>query len=344
LLNLSSGIIGAARCEGARVLFTLHDYWLSCPRDGLRMRENLALCATIDHKVCGACLTTSPYLVPSLQRGLGSAARGAGLGRHLHRLHDAAPHATEKLLGILKRTSPSDAARLHEGMDRRAAELRRRLEGVDLFLAPTTFVRDRIVEWGVAADKVRVMPLGAVQGPLHPRRAGARRRFGFVGTLAPHKGVHVLLEAFRALEGDDLTLDLHGSRSVHPSYVASLERAAAGDPRIRFRGAFAEGEQPSVLAGLDALVLPSIWWENSPLTVLEAMAAGVAVVASRSGGVPEVVPEGMGLLVPPGDAAALRSALADVAAGRKLGDARPAVALKTVAEGAAELEALYREK
>jgi glycosyltransferase involved in cell wall biosynthesis len=342
LLNLSVGVMAAARRAGATTLLTLHDYWLSCPRDGLRMRADGALCATMDHGVCAACLADSPYLVPPLQRGLSAAARAAGLGRKLHALHALAPHAVEKGLTLARRISPAPAAALAEGMDRRAERLRGLASDVDLFLAPTAFARDRAVEFGLDPARVTVRRLGAVPGPLRPRPAKARRRVAFVGTLAPHKGVDVLIQAFRALDGADLTLDLHGSLTTHPAHVAALRRAAEGDPRIRFRGPFAEGEQERALSAMDVLVLPSVWWENSPLTVLEALAAGIPVVASEIGGLPEIVAHGdTGLLVRPSDPDALRRAIQDVTEGRRLAGAREPVALPTAADGARELEGLY---
>jgi glycosyltransferase involved in cell wall biosynthesis len=340
LLNLSSGLLGAARASGARIVFTLHDYWLSCPRDGLRMREDLSICTTMDHGVCATCMAGSPYLVPPLQRGLAGAVRRAGLGRHLHRLHDLAPRMTETALGWLRRASPAPST-LAAGMDRRAATLRRAAENVDLFLAPTSFMRDRAIDFGVPAEKVRLFPYGVLRQPPRGRRAGARRRFGFVGTLAPHKGAHVLVGAFRGVADPDLTLDLHGSLTVQPSYVAALRRAAAGDERIHFHGFFGEGEQDRVFGSLDALVVPSVWWENSPIVVIEALAAGLAVIASRTGGVPELIPEGAGLLVPPGDPAALREAIALVGSGARLAEAQAPVPQKTTNDEARELEALY---
>jgi glycosyltransferase involved in cell wall biosynthesis len=84
-----------------------------------------------------------------------------------------------------------------------------------------------------------------------------------------------------------------------------------------------------------------LWWENSPLAVLEALAAGVPVVASRTGGVPEVLPETAGLLVPPGDVGALRAALGAVLDGRSLAGPLAALPLKTAREGAGELATLY---
>lgn len=342
LLNLSAGIVAEGRRSGARVVLTLHDYWLSCPRDGLRMRADLGLCASMDHGVCAGCLRDSPYLVPPLQRRLGAAARRAGLGAQLHRLHAAAPRAVERTLLWLRRGAGEGPQRLAEAMDRRALRLRAALEGVDSFLAPTEFVRARAIEFGIPPDRIHHWPLGAVPGPARPRRAGPRRRLGFVGTVSPHKGVHVLVQAFGGLDDPGLTLDVHGSLTVHPSYAEDLRRRSSSDPRIRFHGAFAEGEQPRILAALDLLVLPSLWWENSPLSVLEALAAGLPVVASDTGGVPELIAgTGWGLLVPPGDVAALREALAAVAEGRCLSETSAPFSLKTVAQGAGELQELY---
>lgn len=341
LLNLSADLLRQARLAGAGVLMTLHDHWLSCPRDGLRMRADLTLCEAMDHAVCAVCLRGSPYLSAPVQTGLLDAARRVGLGRHLHRLQALAPRTVESGLKLLRGLTPSRED-LAAAMDRRAARLLEAASQAELVIAPTLFVRERALEFGLPAERVRLVSLGAVPGPGRPRPAGPRRRFGFIGTLAPHKGVHVLVEAFRGLEDPQVSLDLFGSASTHPSYASALRRAASGDPRIRFRGAFPEGDQDRVLAGLDALVLPSIWWETTGLVLLEALAAGVPVVASDTGGVPEVVAhQATGLLVPPRDVPALRSALGDLASGRALPGGLPPLPVKTVEEGARELEELY---
>jgi glycosyltransferase involved in cell wall biosynthesis len=227
-------------------------------------------------------------------------------------------------------------------MDLRASRLRAALDGVDLVLAPTSFAGGRAIEFGVPAARVRPCSYGVVEPPTLERPQGPRRRVGYVGTLAPHKGVHVLVEAFRGLPGAELRLDIHGSLAVQPGYAAALQRAAFGDGRIRFRGPFAEGLQAERLAELDVLVVPSLWWENSPLTLLEALARGVPVIASATGGVPEMFEDGVaGLLFPPGDVAALRRHIDDVTRGRRLAERLPALPLKTVAEGARELVGLY---
>jgi glycosyltransferase involved in cell wall biosynthesis len=341
LLNLSTGLFTAAASRRAPVFLTLHDYWLSCPRDGLRMQANGTLCATVDHRICASCLSASPYLPPPLQRGASRALRAAGLGGLLHRAHRTLPRASATALTALRRVWPSRAAGLESSLDDRDGHLRDRLRQAHTILAPTRFAADRAVEWGVAAERVRVLSLGAVTRPARPRSAGPRRRLGYLGTLAPHKGVHVLLEAVRGVSRHDWTLDIIGNPRTDPAYAARLRSLAGDDSRVRFRGVVHPETQEDLWRGLDVLVVPSLWWENSPLAVLEALAAGIPVVASRTGGVPEIVPPDAGVLVAPGDVASLRAALDDVLAGRALSGPLDPLPLKTAREGAVELAALY---
>jgi glycosyltransferase involved in cell wall biosynthesis len=235
--------------------------------------------------------------------------------------------------------SPDRAEERRLDLDRRALALRALAGAIDLAVAPTRFAGARAVEFGVPAERVRTVRHG-VDLPWS-RREGPRRRFGYVGGLADHKGVHVLLEAFRRLRSPDLVLSIHGDPSVHPEYAARLWRCAAGDPRIRFLGRFPEGEQERVMSGLDVVVVPSLWWENSPFTLLEARASGAWVVASRTGGVPEILPPGAGRLVSPGDVTELAAALEEAASvpGPVLSGPPP----RTLADEAAELEGLYLE-
>ncbi len=342
LLNLSTGLFDAASALDVPVVLTLHDYWLSCPRDGLRRRADGTICVEVDHRVCAACLAAdSPYLVSPIQRAASQAARVAGLGRALHLVRARAPRLSAWMMSAARRLRPARAGGLGRALDARATHLRARARAADAILAPTRFAAERALEWGVPAGRVRVMSLGVVEGPARARLAGRRRRFGFVGTVAPHKGVHVLIEAVRGLAGQEVTLDVIGNADLDPAYAASLRRLARGDARIRFLRSVPADEQERIWSSLDLLVLPSLWWENSPLTVLEALASGVPVVASRIGGVPELLPEAAGVLVPPGDVAALREALRDVLDGRLLADPLGPLPLKTAVEGARELTALY---
>lgn len=199
----------------------------------------------------------------------------------------------------------------------RRAHLLALLENVDAFLAPSRFLRDRFVEWGIAAERIALLPNAVAPAPRAPERPRARRdRFAFFGNIAAHKGALVLLEAAALLReaGAELSLALHGGLT-HPepafaeAFAAGL---AAARPLARHLGAYAPAEVGRRMAEADWIVLPSVWPENAPLVALEARAAGRPVICSDIGGLPELVPDG--IHVPPGDAAALAETMIAAAA------------------------------
>ena len=97
---------------------------------------------------------------------------------------------------------------------------------------------------------------------------------GFVGTVAAHKGIDILLDAFATLEGASLAV--HGEAA--PQYLA-----LAGARNVRFIGEMSEAEKPKAFEETDVLIVPSIWFENHPLAMAEAFPFGVPVIASDIG-------------------------------------------------------------
>ena len=134
-------------------------------------------------------------------------------------------------------------------------------------------------------------------------------RVGYVGRLERHKGVEVLVDAVAALDGAELSVVGDGpEREALTRQVARLGLSE----RVSFRGFADQADLPAVYRSFDVLVVPSLetssWIEQFGRVAIEAMSSGVAVVASDSGSLPEVV-GGAGVLVPPGDVVALAAAL-----------------------------------
>jgi len=157
-----------------------------------------------------------------------------------------------------------------------------------------------------------VEPLIDATGPV-ARNGGSPTRLLFVGSLIPEKGPDVLIEAFRRAlaERSDLRLTIVGTGPR--GYVDGLREAARGLP-VRFAGRLERPEVVDAYRSHDVLVFSSVWGEPFSLVPLEAMAMGLTVIATRTGGTPEaVVPGKTGLLVPPRDAAALADAILRVA-------------------------------
>jgi glycosyltransferase involved in cell wall biosynthesis len=202
----------------------------------------------------------------------------------------------------------------------RTATLRR----ARTLVCPSDFLRRIVVTWGVEAEHVVVVPNATPPLPeLPPRRAPARPTLVFAGRLTPAKSLPTAFEAV-ARAATDVELLVVGDGELR----AELERAAG--PRVRFLGAQPRHVVLEQLAAADAALLSSSW-ENFPHTLVEALAVGTPVLATRVGGVPEIVEDGVnGLLVPPHDPAALAGAIdrffgdADLR-GRLQQDAAPSV-------------------
>lgn len=189
------------------------------------------------------------------------------------------------------------------------ASLQRRMdtyrECVDVVVCPSQFYQAKLAEWGWPEHKLRYVPNFFDTGrSLEAAPPGGR--FLFFGRLSPEKGLATLVRAARA---SGVPLDLLGDGPQR----AELEALAAGADNIRFLGYRSGDALWDALRGCRAVVLPSEWYENAPMSVLEAYSFGKPVIGARIGGIPELVVEGKtGWLFPSGDAAALAQLLGRV--------------------------------
>jgi len=148
--------------------------------------------------------------------------------------------------------------------------------------------------------------------PLPP--GGRRDRFGFFGHINRFKGSLVLLGASRQLGAAGVAhgLALHGGEAHQAEAFLEEFRAAlaAAAPAARHRGLYTAAELPALMAQVDWVVMPSVWWENAPLVILEAFHHGRPVICGDVGGMAEIVRDGVdGLHAPVGDPAGLAQAM-----------------------------------
>lgn len=184
------------------------------------------------------------------------------------------------------------------------------LRQIDQFIAPSRFLRDRYLAWGLPAAKIELIANGLPVVPVAPAARRSRRTFGFFGNIAPHKGVLVLLDAVRRLaeQDPDARLHLHGGINFQPEPFrrAFDEALAAVQPVVRFHGAYDRSDLPQLMAKVDWVVVPSVWWENAPVVIAEAFQHGRPVICANVGGMAEMVRDGgSGLHFQVGDAADL---------------------------------------
>ncbi|HXU65423.1 MAG TPA: glycosyltransferase family 4 protein [Polyangia bacterium] len=195
------------------------------------------------------------------------------------------------------------------------------LPRADRLIAVSRPLGERAVELGVPRDRVEVVANGIDRDLFHPRDRGqARAKLGlpdgklllYIGRLDRAKGVNDLAEAFTRLAPahPDLRLAIVGGG---PEQAACQALAAAHPGRVFATGALPMGDLPDWIAACDILTLPS-WNEGTPNVLLEALASGRRVVATRVGGIPDVVSDPkLGELVEARDVPALAEALARAA-------------------------------
>jgi rhamnosyltransferase len=196
------------------------------------------------------------------------------------------------------------------------ADLRARMLRCQALIAPSAFHRDRMLEFGLDPARTHVVAHGLPAAPPPARARDAVRTIGYVGSVIPSKGVHLLVEAFNRLHRSDLRLRIHGEApSFHGdrSFRDRLEAMPHPGLDVVFGGPYQPEDVHAILDGIDLLVVPGLWWEAFCLTIREGFRAGVPVVASDLGAMGEAFADGRGgLHFRPGDPADLHRVLASL--------------------------------
>jgi glycosyltransferase involved in cell wall biosynthesis len=228
----------------------------------------------------------------------------------------------------------------------RGRRLRRVWACAAQIISPTDFVRDQYQRLGLPVERVQVIPHGIelpADLPTDHHSADGQLRVAYLGSLARQKGVHVLIEAVNSLSDRALQLSIFGDASVFSDYVLELQQLVR-HPGIQWGGKLSRAAVWSALLDIDVLVVPSLWYEASPLVVQEAFAARVPVVASDIGGLREKTLAGGGLVFPPGDVTALQHILRNfLDHPTDLERLRAAIKpVRTITQHVAELEMVYQ--
>lgn len=263
LNHLSTGLVDVLHRRGIPIIFTLHDFWLMCPRGQFLQRNFTAakdlyqLChGQEDHKCAKTCYGT--YFS-------GQAAQ---------------EKAEEQYWSTWIRN--------------RMAETRRLAQKIDFFIAPSRHLRRRFIDdFGLSPEKVRYLDYGFPTHYLHKaqRSTGEPFTFGYIGTHIPAKGIHVLIEAFGQLP-KTARLRIWGRERAQntPGLKALAQQLQIPPGNIEWRKEYRnEHIVKDVFAHCDAIVVPSIWDENSPLVIHEAQACQVPVITADHGGMKEYV-------------------------------------------------------
>ena len=267
LNHLSTSLVFSARDRRIPVVFTLHDYWLMCPRGQFIQMypqdpdDTWAVCDGQDDRKCAE--------------------------RCYCRYFGGDPEEYEL-----------DAAYWTGWVGRRMAQVRDVCEAVDVFVAPARYLLRRFRDdFGIPEEKLVYLDYGFHLDRLKRRERGRGEpfTFGYIGTHIPAKGVDQLIRAFAEIDGAPLLRVWGRDRGVETAGLKALalELPGSAGRRVQWMGEYRNPDiVPEVFNRCDAIVVPSIWAENSPLVIHEALQAGVPVITADYGGMAEYVHHG----------------------------------------------------
>jgi glycosyltransferase involved in cell wall biosynthesis len=368
LVGLGTGCVEAAAERGIRSVMTLHDFWAMCPMGQRVCYTDFQICDPIKFEKCGPCVFGNGWQhsgepddpespsSPAARFELFYRERIASTPGMFARRPRAALWAADRMIRSYAGDLFGDEApgvsppKSSNPFVIRFDELKRAVGLVDLLITPSSFLRDEFIRhFDVPPERIvhssNGMDLSYVE--RLPKTPAGRLRFGYVGSIIKTKGVHVLVDAFlRAVTGRvDLELHVFGAPNRWTrGYMDELVEKTRHCPFVTFHGRFDNREISRVLQQFDVLVLPSIWFENAPLTLNEAAISGTPILVSDRGGMLEFVRHNnYGWTFKLGDAADLAEKMHrladDPALVPTLGGNPPRI--KAVAANAAELLGVY---
>jgi len=296
-IALSAHLIRMAKEEGAAVALTLHDFFVLCHRIQL-LKGDLRLCrGPLYGLECASCLDGIPGPWDRRTRFF--------LGAK-DRLPFPVIKWTKRFLIPPKYLSSRGYDVFH-----RYRFMYEILKVPDVILTPSRFVRDAFLKYyPFVGPKIFALPLGMFPVKSALKRQGSPGkavRFCYFGSILPHKGLHLLIEAFKSLPEGRARLTIYGGRNPWTETTYDRLKEEARGFSIDFRDPFRREDLSEALMDQDVVVLPSVWPETFSLMIREANMVGLPVIASRIGAIPEAIQDGVnGLLFEPGNAMDLK--------------------------------------
>lgn len=182
---------------------------------------------------------------------------------------------------------------------------KRHFDLVDGFVSPSEFLRRRYISWGIPENMIVVIENGQADVDTLPSRRLAdkesRNRFGYFGQINPYKGLDAVLSALHSMTGEQrarIVVEVHGANlelqsGEYQEMIQKLREPLMEEGVLRWAGPYQPQELRARMAGVDWIIVPSTWWENSPMVIQEAFTSGRPLIVSNIGGMAEKVEDGV---------------------------------------------------
>lgn len=296
--RLTPSLIDECTVKNIPCFFTPTDFWVACPLNQLLL-PNGRLCSGPAFNAANCIQHFAAIKIPLFKKVL---SRIPNL---------AFKYIIQLASYILGKHNP--LMQLIHAVSRRQDIVISRINSINAIFVPNHFIAKILEQNGVSRSLMLHSPYGMDLSFKTPKRLPHPQnnlRIAFIGTISANKGLHLLIKAVRLLPELMIELKIYGDVNVYPDYTSKLISFVNQDTRIRFCGTFRNADIGSIFSGIDVLVVPSIWYENTPLVIYSAQSCGCPVIASNLGSIPEVIFHGKnGLLFPAGEITKIAAAI-----------------------------------
>ena len=303
---LPFSLLKIAKEQGYKVCLTLHDFWFMCPRTHLYIPKTNIVC-------------DGPETIDKCVQCL--------------------------LADLFTEFTPAQKASLYYTIAYRSEYVKKLFEDIDFISAPSKYLAKKYTSYGFGKNnKIKGLPLG-LKSIFRKKVNNINSKyikFGYIGTIHKLKNVNLLIDAFKTVKGNAKLIIWGNGQSEE---IKKIKNATFEDDRIEYRGGYTPKNLTEILSDVDIGIIPSLI-ENYPLTVREFLSAGIPVIASKTGGIPEIVRDGInGILFNPTNEKELCRILQNVVNNPQLiKKLREGITpIKTIEEDAIEWESIYKD-
>jgi len=303
---LPFSLLKIAKEQGYKVCLTLHDFWFMCPRTHLYIPKTNTVCS-------------GPETV------------------------DKCVHCL--LADLSTEFTPAQKASLYYTIAYRSEYVKKLFEDIDFISAPSKYLAKKYISYGFGKNnKIKVLPLG-LKSIFRKKVNNINSKyikFGYIGTIHKLKNVNLLIDAFKTVKGNAKLIIWGNGQSEE---IEKIKKAMLEDNRIEYKGSYTYDQLFKVLSNIDIGIVPSLV-ENYPLVVREFLSAGIPVIASKVGGIPEIITHmENGLLFDPSNKEELIKILQQIIQNPSIIDQlrQKITTIKTIKKDAEEWEKVYEK-
>lgn len=309
LQRLSASVLEVCCKLKIPFIITVTDFWMICPTTQLLLPDG--------------CLCNGPQkMLENCIKHLSTKSSKAFVSDIIQKMPNKLIRGITYLLSWSPQLHFGPLANLY-ALTKRPKYILKQINQAKRIIVTNRFMRSMLQDNGVEQDLIMNMPFGIKRVKRideSSRQKNETLQIGFIGTLNFHKGAHILIKAIREISiREKISLNIYGDREQFPHYVRMLDDISADDNRIVFKGTFPPERIETILSAIDVLVVPSLWYENTPLIIHQAHAVKVPVIATDLGGMNETIKDSVnGYLFPLGNVNQLSRILSSFIADRSL--------------------------